>query len=147
MSARMALHIGFALSGYAAFLIAGASGVAYLYQERQLKRKNPAFLRRPVSSLETLDRVNLWALWSGFLLLTLGALDGLQLARGRMVLTDPKALWTLATWSAYAGLLAVRTTAFSRGPKVAALSVLCLMLVGFTFVGVNALLRTQHPFF
>jgi len=144
----VAVHMGLALAGYGAFVVAGISGVMYLYQERQLKAKNPAFLRQTASSLETLDRVNLWALGVGLVLFTLGVLGGLRLARGgRMSLADPKALFTLATWGAYAALLAVRTTALSRGPKVAALSVLCLLLVGFTFLGVNYFLRSEHVFF
>lgn len=141
-------HMTLALAGYAAFAAAGVSGVVYLIQERQLKRKHPAFLRRGAVSLETLDRVNLWALWAGFVLFTLGVLDGLWLARGgRVGLGDPKTVFTLATWGAYAALLAVRTTTISRGPKVAALSVACLLLAGWTFVGVNYLLGTQHAFF
>lgn len=144
----VAWHMALALAGYAAFMAAGVSGLAYLSQERQLKRKNPAFLRRSVSSLETLDRVNLWALWAGFVLFTLGVLNGVWLARGgRVGWGDPKTIFALATWAAYAVLLLVRTTTISRGPKVAALSVLCLLLVGFTFIGVNYLLETQHVFF
>lgn len=143
----VAWHTGLALAGYAAFMAAGVSGLAYLSQERQLKRKNPAFLRRRVSSLETLDRVNLWALWAGFVLFTFGVLNGVWLARGgRMGWGDPKTVFALATWGAYAALLVVRTTTISRGPKVAALSVLGVLLVGWTFLGVNMFLQTRHVF-
>lgn len=147
MSGGVLLHIGLALAGDAAFLAAGASGAVYLYQERQLKAKNPAFLRRGSSSLETLDRMNLAALWIGFVLFTLGVLDGAWLARGRLGWTDPKTVFTLATWGVYAVLLGVRTTALSRGPKIAAMSVLGVLLVGFTFIGVNTLLQSRHAFF
>ena len=147
--------MGLALTGYAAFLIAGVTGVIYLAQERQLKAKRVARL----PSLEALDRANLWALWIGFILFTLGVLHGLWLARapldqvgltgrgGPIGWSDPKTVFTLATWGAYAVLLGIRTTALSRGPKVAALSILGLLLVGFTFLGVNQLFGTQHTFF
>ncbi|MBI4314006.1 MAG: cytochrome c biogenesis protein CcsA [Candidatus Omnitrophica bacterium] len=141
------LHIILVLAGYAAFLVAGGSGWIYLYQERQLKAKNPVLLLRPASSLEALDKTNLRFLWIGFLLFTFGVADGLRASTGRIGLTDPKTLFTFATWGAYAVLLIVRSTSISRGPKVAALSVLCLLLVGFTFVGVNMFLHTQHSFF
>ena len=147
MTTNIIVHGGLALAGYVAFMVAGISGLIYLKQERQLKMKNPAFLRRPTASLETLDRTNLWALWIGFILFTLGDVDGARLARGRVALSDPKSLWSWATWGAYAALLLVRTTAVSRGRKVAALSALCLLLVGFTFVGVNYFLGGQHVFF
>ena len=144
MTGGVVLHVGLALAGDAAFLLAGASGAIYLYQERQLKAKNPNCLRGGGSSLETLDRLNLTALWIGFVLFTLGVLDGAWLARGRLGWSDPKTVFTVATWGVYAVLLGVRTTALSRGPKVAAISILGVLLVGFTFVGVNTLLRSRH---
>lgn len=147
MSGAVMSHIGLALAGDAAFLVAGLSGLVYLYHERQLKAKNPAFLRDAGWSLETLDRVNLAALWIGFVLFTAGVLHGAWLARGRLGWTDPKTVFTLATWVVYAVLLAVRTTAWSRGPKVAAMSALGVLLVGFTFLGVNTLLNSRHAFF
>ena len=140
-------HVVLALAGYAAFLLAGLSGLLYLHRERQLKGKRPAWLQRTGVPLETLDRANLWALWAGFGLFTLGVFHGLRLSPGRIGMTDPKTVWTLVTWTAYAVLLLVRTTAWSRGPKVAAMSVLCLLLVGFTFLGVNQFLGTRHVFF
>lgn len=154
MTAGIAVHMGLALAGDAAFVAAGASGLAYLSCERRLKAKDPAFLRAGGSSLETLDRLNLWALWLGFILFTLGLLDGLRLARlpagqaggGQIGIGDPKTVFTLATWGAYAALLGVRTTTIARGPKVAALSVACLALVGLTFVGAKYL-GSQHGFF
>ena len=147
MSGGVLLHIGLAWAGDVAFLVAGLSGLIYLYQERQLKAKNAAFLRRAGLSLEALDRVNLWALWIGFVLFTVGVLHGMWLARGRLGWTDPKTVFALATWGVYTVLLAVRTTALSRGPKVAAISALGILLVGFTFIGVNTLLHSQHHFF
>lgn len=132
-------HMALALMGDAAFLVAGVSGVIYLSHERQLKAKNPVFLRRAGWSLEALDRINLAALWIGFILFSVGVLHGVWLARGRPDWGDPKTLFALATWSVYAALLAVRTLAWSRGPKVAAISVLGILLVGFTL--------RQHHFF
>lgn len=147
MSGGVIVHMALALTGDVAFVVAGVSGVVYLVHERQLKAKNPAFLRRAGPSLEALDRVNLAALWIGFVLFTAGVLHGAWLARGRLGWADPKAVFTLATWGVYAALLAVRTMAWSRGPKIAAISALGLLLVGFTFVGVNTLLQSQHTFF
>lgn len=140
-------HIILVLTGYVAFLVAGASGWAYLYQEHQLKSKSPTLLIRSASSLESLDKINLRFLWIGFILFTFGVADGLRASPGKIGLTDPKTLFTFATWGAYAILLMIRSASISRGRKVATLSVLCLLLVGFTFIGVNTLLHTQHSFF
>ena len=143
---HIAVHVALAFGGYAAFLWAGVSGIAYLLQEHQLKAKDPACLARSGVSLETLDRTNLRSLWIGFTLFTLGVVNGLWLARGRIGPTDAKTVFTLVIWAAYAALLGIRTTALSRGPKVATMSILCLLLIGFTLIGVRHF-GTQHVFF
>ena len=146
-SALIILHRGLALGGYTAFLVAGASGLAYLYEERQLKLKNPQFLQKMFSSLETLDRTNLWSLWIGLVLFTVGLVYGFLVPEDRLALTDPKVIFSLVTWAAYAVLLWLRSTAVSRGPQIAMLSILCLLLVGFTFLGADLLLGSQHMLF
>ncbi len=136
---------------YAAFAVALLTGTLFLVQESRLKRKDPTVLSAGAAfPLELLDRVNLYAVVAGFLLFSVGMLQGSRLARlewGAYWNADPKELWSLVTWGAYAVVLGLRLTAGLRGRRVVLLSVMSFLLVIFTFVGVNYLVGGRHVFF
>ncbi len=137
-------------SSYAAFFLAVVTGLLFLAQEGQLKRKDPKILEAAALPLEMLDQVNLWAVVIGFLLLSAGMVPGVVLARsnwGAYFNGDPKEIWSLLTWAAYAGVLGLRLKGGLRGHRVILLSVMAFLLVLFTFVGVNTLLGGRHVFF
>ena len=134
---------------YAAFALALLTGVLFLVQESRLKRKDPRVLSDRTVPLELLDRVNLYAVVAGFTLFSIGMLTGSRLARlewGAYFSGDPKELWSLITWAAYAGVLALRLTRGLRGRRVVFLSVMSFALLAFTFLGVNYLTGTRHAF-
>lgn len=137
------LHASILFASYAAFFVAVVTGFAFLVRERKLKRKDPAILSRSVISLELLDRINLYAVVTGFTLFSFGMLQGHWLARrewGTFFTGGPKELWSGITWAAYALVLALRLSAgASRGRRVVFVSVISFLLVFFTFVGV------RHP--
>ncbi len=136
---------------YAAFAVALLTGMLFLVQESRLKRKDPRVLAVGVIlPLELLDRINLYAVVAGFTLFSIGMLQGSRLARlewGSYFNGDPKELWSLITWAAYAAVLALRLSRGLRGRRVVFLSVLSFALVLFTFVGVNHLVASRHAFF
>ena len=143
------LHMVCSLLSYVAFLIAFVSGLLFLIQERQLKRKRMGVLFHRLPSLETLERVNFLAVGVGFALLTIGVgfgFVGARLVLGRWWRGDPKEYLTLALWLSYLGLWVVRWRATLRGRRVALLSVLGFSLVLFTFVGAKGLLHSWHPY-
>ena len=72
----LALHAISWFAGYAAFAFGGASGVAYLIQERALRRKKLGGLSRRLPSLSVLDRLNYRAVTLGSPLLTFGMVTG-----------------------------------------------------------------------
>lgn len=144
------LHAGVIFTSYLAFFLAVLSGLAFLVQERRLRRKDPRFLASSSIPLELLDRINLIAVVAGFLLFTLGTAGGLFIARkewGSYFNGDPKELSSLLTWAAYALVLALRLSVGLRGRRVVFMSVLSFGLVLFTFVGVNYWLGGRHVFF
>ena len=146
----IALHAGILFTGYLAFLLAVVSGLAFLIQERRLKRKDPRFLYSSILPLELLDRINLYAVVSGFLLFTLGMVGGYFLARkewGAYFSADPKEMASLLTWVAYAFVLVLRLSVGLRGRRVVFMSVMSFGMVLFTFVGVNYWLGGRHVFF
>ena len=145
----IAVHRWCSLLSYGAFLIAFISGVLFLLQERQLKRKRMGWLFRRLPSLGLLDRVNFFAISLGFGLLTVGATSGfIEMARlrGSWWIGDPKEYATVALWGAYFVLWILRERAVLRGRRVALLSIAGFSLVLATFLGAGRLLPSLHPF-
>ncbi len=130
-------HAAIIFISYAAFLVAVLTGIAFLLQERRLKRKDSRVLSSPMISLEMLDRVNRWAVGVGFAFFSFGVLQGLFLARahwGASWTWDPKEIWSLLTWAAYAMVLGLRSTVGLRGRRVVWMSVMSFALVIFTLL-------------
>ena len=135
---------------YAAFLLAVASGLLFLVQERLLKRKDPRILQASVLPLELLDRVNLFSVVVGFLLFTFGMVQGTVLARrewGAYFTADRKELASFLTWAAYAAVLGLRWRMGLRGRRVVMVSIVSFGLVLFTFIGVQSWFGGKHVFF
>ncbi len=106
-----ALHVVLAFIGYAALAFAFAASLMYLLQFRELKGKRFGRVFRFVPSLESLDRLARRALLIGFPALTLAlALGWAWTIRFRHSLTmnDPKVIWAMLTWVAFAIVLLAR---------------------------------------
>ncbi|MFH1888047.1 MAG: c-type cytochrome biogenesis protein CcsB [Pseudomonadota bacterium] len=146
----MLTHVMSLFFGYAALFLAAGAGALYLLQERSIKRKSHGFFFRRLPSLDNLDRMNHGCLAVGFTLLTLGLITGAVYAQavwGRWWSWDPKEVWSAITWLTYAALLHERLAVGWRGRRAAVLSILGLVLILFTFLGVNLLLEGHHgPF-
>jgi ABC-type uncharacterized transport system permease subunit len=143
------LHTWCSLLSYAAFLAAFVTGVLFLVQERQLKRKRMGMLFHRLPPLGMLDRWNFLAISAGFGLLTIGATTGFvqaALLRGTWWTGDPKEYLTVCLWVGYLTLWALRRRATLRGRRVALLSVAGFTLVLLTFLGAGRLLPSMHPF-
>ena len=143
------VHMLCSLLSYAAFLAAFVSGVLFLIQERQLKRKTLGVLFHRLPSLGALDRFNFGAVGVGFGLLSIGLLCGFigeHTLLGRWWTGDPKEYLTIFLWCSYLGLWCLRLRATLRGRRVALLSVLGFSLVLFTCLGASRLVHTMHPY-
>ena len=146
----IALHTWCSLLSYGAFLAAFVTGILFLIQERQLKRKTMGMLFYRLPSLDALDRVNFRAISIGFGLLTVGATSGFLeavLLRGRWWTGDPKEYLTVLLWAGYFALWVLRRRATLRGRRVALLSIAGFSLVLFSFVAAGRLMPSTHPFF
>ncbi len=143
------IHMLCSLLSYAAFLIACVSGMLFLVQERQLKRKAMGWWFHRLPSLEVLDRVNFVAIGTGFALLSVGLACGVletRLALGRWWTGDSKAYLTVVLWLSYLALWLVRLRATLRGHRVALLSALGFCLVVLTLIGAGYLMPSLHPY-
>jgi len=136
------------LLSYVAFLVAFVFGLAFLAQERQLKRQTTGILFHFLPPLETLDQVNFLALGIGLWLFTVGMGFGLiewRAQLGRWWTGDPKEYLAGLLWALYFSLWFVRWRSTLRGHRVAWLSVLGFSLALFTLLGASRLVPSLHP--
>ena len=143
------LHVILSISAEAFFAIAGCAALVYLIQNDFLKHRRMNAFSRMLPALGDMDRINRACLLIGFPLLTLGIIAGSMWARvvwGSNWSWDPKQVWTLATWMAYAVLLHQRLAIGWSGRKAAIWSAAATALMFFGLIYVNAFHTTTHRF-
>jgi ABC-type uncharacterized transport system permease subunit len=132
----LAVHIASNLLGLGLFLLAGAAGGFYIFQERRLKAKR---MPSRLPSLEALDKVEHRLLLVGFPLQTLGAISGAAFLTD-LHLTGAQLLQVIlayGTWALVAGVLLVRAILGWHGRRTAYGTVAgaaCVMLVLFLYI-------------
>jgi ABC-type uncharacterized transport system permease subunit len=137
------LHVILASAGLSLLGVAGIAGLLFLAEARQLKAKRPVAPRRPLPSLEALDRVNVIALALGFPLLTLGVVAGMIWTHGltgRFWDGGAHATWTGIAWGIYGALVVARFSFGWRGRDAAACAAAGFAFLFFAVIGVEALL-------
>ena len=159
----LSLHITLALLGDSMFVIAGVVAVVYLMHERQLKRRKKPKKRRAVRkdtppvkepsgpwsagtalnslpALEALDKVSLALFKIGFPLMTLGIITGVIYGKqhlDRYWSWDARNTVTAVVWIMYAAMLHARLVIGWRGRKAALLTVVGVIAILLTFVGLG----------
>ena len=145
----LTVHVGTIFMGNGMFAVTFAAAIMYLIQEHQIKKKRLGSFYSRLPSLETLDSINYYALMYGFPLLTIGMITGsiyAQYALGSYWQWDPKEVWSLITWLFYAALLHERLAVGWRGRKAAIMSIICFLILIFTFIGVSLWMSDYHSF-
>lgn len=133
-------HVITCFLGYAAFAIAFAISLMYLFSQKDGRMRNGLFAYFP--PLHVLDELTHQMVMFGFLFLTAGIITGAVWANsawGTYWGWDPKETWSLITWFVYATLLHARLIRGWRGNRIACLSIIGFMAVIFTYFGVNLL--------
>ena len=145
----LTIHVGTIFTGNGIFALAFMAAIMYLIQERQIKRKKLGSIYSRLPSLETLDSINYYSLMYGFPFLTIGMITGsvyAQFALGSYWQWDPKEVWSLITWLFYAVLLHERLAVGWRGRRAAIMSIVCFLILIFTFIGASLWLSDYHSF-
>ena len=142
-SAWFGVHIGSAVLSYAAFVIAGVSGLRYLMA---VKKENAA-----AHALDQMDYLSYRMIAFGFLFLTVVILSGAiwaEQAWSAFWTWDPKEVWALITWIIYAVYLHLRLRARGRDRRkfLAWYVVIAVPVVFFTFAGVNTFMHGMHTY-
>ena len=140
-SAWFGLHIGTAVFSYSSFMLAGATGIRYLFMERS-GSADEAKLRR-------MDHLSYRLVALGLFLLTVTILSGAiwaEQAWSSFWTWDPKEVWALITWILYAVYLHLRLRKGHSGRAMAWYVIIAVPVVLFTFAGVNTLLHGLHSY-
>ena len=141
-SGWFAFHIGSAVISYSAFIVAGCVGLRYLLLEKRGEGDNA--LR-----LEQMDYLSYRLIALGVLMLTVTILSGAiwaEQAWSAFWTWDPKETWALITWLIYAAYLHLRLQKKWQGKRMAIYSLVGIVCVLFTFIGVNVLFTGLHSY-
>ncbi|MBI5014628.1 MAG: c-type cytochrome biogenesis protein CcsB [Deltaproteobacteria bacterium] len=142
-------HVVTCFFGYAAFAVAFAISLMYLFGKGPEAGKGSSEAQGLLPAKKVLDELSYKAVAVGFPLLTLGILTGAAWANyawGTYWSWDPKETWSLITWLVYAAYLHARFTAGWKGGRLAWLSVVGFCAVIFTYWGVNFILSGLHSY-
>jgi cytochrome c-type biogenesis protein CcsB len=148
-SAWLPVHTILSFIGNSIFIVGFFISLVYLVVEKEIKKKRAFFFSEKFPSLSTLDRINYRCMSLGFPFLTAGIITGsiwAGFAWGSYWRWDPKETWSLITWIVYAILFHNRLTLGWRGKRTAYMMILGFMLIVFTFLGVNFLLKGNHTY-
>lgn len=137
-----ALHVLFAILGYAGLTVAFGAGLMYLLQFRELKTKHFGAIFRFFPPLATLERLGRSGLMLGFSFHTLALLIGWAwVERFGIVMAggNAKLAWAGLSWLVFIAALVAGTGGGRRGRRGAWASVLGFLLV----VAAYLLIRVQ----
>ncbi|MCL1815139.1 MAG: c-type cytochrome biogenesis protein CcsB [Treponema sp.] len=135
-------HIGAAVVSYASFVLAGCAGIRYLLLLKKGEPEDGTHLRQ-------IDSLSYRLIGLGMIMLTVVILSGsvwAEQAWSSFWSWDPKELWSLITWLVYAIYLHQRLRKKWRGKPMAIFSFVAVIIVLFTFIGVNTLLSGLHSY-
>jgi cytochrome c-type biogenesis protein CcsB len=146
----LTVHVGTIFMGNGLFAITFLAAIMYLIQEHQIKHKKLGSFYTRLPSLATLDSINYYSLICGFPFLTVGMITGsicAQYALGTYWQWNSIELWwSLITWLLYAVLLHERLMVGWRGRRAATMSIVCFLILIFTFVGASLWQEGYHSF-
>ena len=112
----------------AAFAVAAAAGLMYVWQADRLRRKRS--VGASVGSLERLERLTMTAVTLGFALLTVGIVTGaFEMVRRGLTTTPWKVGLAISVWLVYAVVLHAPINPVFRGRRAAVLSIVGFVLM------------------
>ncbi len=141
--------------GGASITFATATAFLYLLGTRKLKRKEVSQVLGKIPNIERLERLNLFGIRAGFVLITIGLISGFGLIWFRSAvlemrlsdwLADSKSLCTIAAWVLLGVILALNRLLLLKGKSRAYMTIGSFALVLFAILGVTILGLTRHDF-
>ena len=144
------IHVGISFTAYTLFTLAFVAAVAYLLQERALKRPAQQMWARRLPSLEVLDNLARRLALIGLAFMTCSLFSGslwAEQAWGVVWVWEPQQVAALVTWFIYAVYFYARHSARWRDHRAAWLLVAGFVSVLITFIGADLMmLDSRHSF-
>jgi cytochrome c-type biogenesis protein CcsB len=145
----LALHVGAAVLAFGLFTVSAVVSALQIVAERAERRAVGGFAASLPSS-GTLDRLAYRLIAVAFPIWTVGPLIlgaiWAEASWGRYWGWDPKEVWALVTWLAYAAFLHARATAGWKGAKASMVSLIAYGTVLFSYFGVNLVFTGLHAY-
>jgi cytochrome c-type biogenesis protein CcsB len=146
----LALHVGAAVLAFGLFTVSAVVSALQIAAERAERRAAVGGLAALLPSSVTLDRLAYRLIAIAFPIWTVGPLIlgaiWAEASWGRYWGWDPKEVWALVTWLAYAAFLHARATAGWKGAKASVVSLVAYGTVLFSYFGVNIVFTGLHAY-
>jgi cytochrome c-type biogenesis protein CcsB len=146
----LVVHVGAAVLAFGLFTVAAVVSALQIVAERAESRGVTGGLGASLPASSTLDRLAYRMVAIAFPIWTVGPLIlgaiWAEASWGRYWGWDPKEVWALITWLAYAAFLHARATAGWKGSKASAVSLIAYGTVLFSYFGVNIVFNGLHSY-
>jgi len=146
----LVVHVGAAVLAFGLFTVAAVVSALQIVAERAESRGVTSGLGASLPAATTLDRLAYRMIAIAFPIWTVGPLIlgaiWAEASWGRYWGWDPKEVWALITWLAYAAFLHARATAGWKGSKASAVSLIAYGTVLFSYFGVNIVFNGLHSY-
>jgi cytochrome c-type biogenesis protein CcsB len=146
----LALHVGAAVLAFGLFTVSAVVSALQIVAERAERQASVDGFAASLPSSGTLDRLAYRLIAVAFPIWTVGPLIlgaiWAEASWGRYWGWDPKEVWALVTWLAYAAFLHARATAGWKGAKASMVSLMAYGTVLFSYFGVNLVFTGLHAY-
>jgi cytochrome c-type biogenesis protein CcsB len=146
----LVVHVGAAVLAFGLFTVAAVVSALQIVAERAESRGVTGGLGASLPASSTLDRLAYRMVAIAFPIWTVGPLIlgaiWAEASWGRYWGWDPKEVWALITWLAYAAFLHARATAGWKGSRASAVSLIAYGTVLFSYFGVNIVFNGLHSY-
>ncbi|HEX2360700.1 MAG TPA: c-type cytochrome biogenesis protein CcsB [Jiangellaceae bacterium] len=146
----LVVHVGAAVLAFGLFSVSAVVSALQIVAERAEKRATVGGFGASLPSSATMDRLAYRLIAVAFPFWTVGPLIlgaiWAEASWGRYWGWDPKEVWALVTWLAYAAFLHARATAGWKGAKASAVSLAAYGTVLFSYFGVNIVFTGLHTY-
>jgi len=146
----LVIHVGAAVLAFGLFTVAAVVSALQIAAERAERWGVGVGFTGALPSASTLDRLSYRLIAVAFPVWTFGPLImgaiWAEASWGRYWGWDPKEVWALITWLAYAAFLHARATAGWKGTKASVVSLVAYGTVLFSYFGVNILFNGLHSY-
>ena len=146
----LVIHVGCAVLAFGLFTVSAVVSGLQIASERAADRGRTTGFGASLPDSVALDRLAYrltaiaFPIWT-FGPLILGAIWA-EVSWGRYWGWDPKEVWALITWLAYAAYLHARATAGWKGSKASVVALIGYATVLFSYFGVNILFNGLHSY-